>query len=81
VVQVGAAAGNPTTVAGAVGSILGLGGGANVRNEVTANADGSFSTVVAINAESGTTLQMVVNSTDPRSKAAARTIARKLTVR
>jgi len=81
VVRVGAAAGNPTTVAGAVGSILGLGGGANVRNEVTANADGSFSTVVAINAESGTTLQMVVNSTDPRSKAAARTIARKLTVR
>jgi hypothetical protein len=81
VVQVGATAGNPTTVAGAVGSILGLGGGANVRNEVTANADGSFSTVVAINAESGTTLQMIVNSTDPRSKASARPIARKLIVR
>jgi hypothetical protein len=81
VVQVGVAAGNANTVAGAVGSILGLGGGANVRNEVTANADGSFSTVVAINAAPGTTLQMVVNSTDPRTKAAARSVSRTLTVR
>ncbi len=80
VVQVGAAAGNPSSVAGAVGSILGLGGGANVRNEVTANADGSFSTVVAINALPGTTLQVVINSTDPRTKAAARPVARTLTV-
>jgi hypothetical protein len=81
VVQVGAAAANTNTVAGAVGSILGLGGGANVRNEVTANADGSFSTVVAINAPPGTTLQMIVNSTDPRTKAAARSVSRTLTVR
>lgn len=81
VVQVGAAAGNGNTVAGAVGSILGLGGGANVRNEVTANTDGSFSTVVAINAPPGTTLQMVVSSTDPRTKAAARPVSRTLTVR
>ena len=81
VIQVGAAAGNANTVAGAVGSILGLSGGANVRNEVTANADGSFSTVIAINAPPGTTLQMIVNSTDPRTKAAAHPIARTLTVR
>jgi hypothetical protein len=81
VVQVGASAANANTVAGAVGSILGLGGGANVRNEVTANADGSFSTVVAINAPPGTTLQMVVNSTDPRTKAAAPPVTRTLTVR
>jgi hypothetical protein len=81
VVQVGAAPGNTSTVAGAVGSILGLGGGANVRNEVTANADGSFSTVVAINAAPGTALQMVVNSTDPKTKAAARSVTRTLTLR
>jgi hypothetical protein len=81
VVQVGATAGNANTVAGAVGSILGLGGGANVRNEVTANADGSFSTVIAIDAPPGTTLQMIVNSTDPRTKSAAHPIARTLTVR
>lgn len=81
IVQVGAAAGNPSTIAGAVGSILGLGGGANVRNQVTANSDGSFSTVVAINAPPGTNLQMVVNSTDPRTKSAARPITRSLTVR
>jgi hypothetical protein len=81
VVQVGAAAGNPSTVAGAVGSILGLGGGANVRNEVTANADGTFSTVIAINAPPGTALQMVVNSTDPRTKAAAHPVSRTLTIR
>jgi len=80
VVQVGAAAGNANTVAGAVGSILGL-GGANVRNEVTANADGSFSTVIATNAPPETTLTMIVNSTDPRTKAAAHPIARTLTVR
>ncbi len=81
VVQVGAAQGNANTVAGAVGSILGLGGGANVRNQVTANADGSFSTVVQINAASGTPLQLVVNATDPQTKAAARTVSRTLTVR
>jgi hypothetical protein len=81
VVQVGAAAGNTNTVAGAVGSILGLGGAANVRNEVTANADGSFSTVIAINAPPGTTLQMILNSTDPRTKSAAHPVARTLTVR
>lgn len=81
VVQVGVAPGNPSAVAGAVGSILGLGGGANVRNEVTANSDGTFSTVIAINAAPGTALQMVVNSTDPRTKAAARPISRALTVR
>jgi len=81
VVQVGAAAGNASTIAGAVGSILGLGGGANVRNEVTANADGSFSSVIAINAPPGTTLQMIVNSTDPRSKASAHPVARTLNVR
>ncbi len=80
VVQVGAA-GNANTVAGAVGSILGLAGGANVRNEVTANADGSFSTVIAINAPPGTTLQMIVNSIAPRTKAAAHPVARTLTVR
>jgi hypothetical protein len=81
VVQVGAAPGNTSTVAGAVGSILGLGGGANVRNEVTANADGSFSTVIAINAAPGTALQMVVNSTDLKTKAAARSVTRTLTLR
>jgi hypothetical protein len=81
VVQVGATAANTNTVAGAVGSILGLGGGANVRNEVTANADGTFSTVVTVNAAPGTTLQMIVNSTDPRTKAAARSVSRTLTVR
>jgi hypothetical protein len=59
---------------------LGL-GGANVRNEVTANADGSFSTVIATNAPPETTLTMIVNSTDPRTKAAAHPIARTLTVR
>jgi hypothetical protein len=48
---------------------------------VTANADGSFSTVIAINAPPGTTLQMIVNSTDPRTKSAAHPIARTLTVR
>jgi hypothetical protein len=81
IVQVGATQTNPTTIAGAVGSILGLGGGANVRNQVTANRDGSFLTVVAIDAPPGTNLQMVVNSTDPRTKTAARPITRSLTVR
>ncbi len=81
VVQVGAAAANPNSVAGAVGSILGLGGGANVRNEVTANGDGSFSTVIEINAPPGTDLQIVVNSTDPRTKAAAHPVERTLQVR
>lgn len=80
VVQVGAA-GNASTVAGAVGSILGLGGGVNVRNEVTASPDGSFSTVIAVNAPPGTSLQMVVNATDPGTKSAARPVARTLTVR
>jgi hypothetical protein len=81
VVQVGAAGNNPDTVAGAVGSIFGLGGGANVRNEVTANADGTFSTIVAINAPPGTNLQMVVSATDRHSQAAARPVKRMLTVR
>ncbi len=80
VVQVGAAANNPNSVAGEVGSILGLGGGANVRNEVSANADGSFSTVVQINAPPGTSLKMVISSTDPRSRAAAHPVTRVLTV-
>ncbi|MFN2461031.1 MAG: copper amine oxidase N-terminal domain-containing protein [Candidatus Velthaea sp.] len=80
VVQVGAA-NNPTSVAGAVGAILGIGGGANARNEVTANADGSFSTVISVNAPPGASLQMVVNSTDPRTKTAARPINRTLTIK
>lgn len=81
VVQVGASRENPTSVAGAVGSILGLGGGANVRNEVTANADGSFSSGVQINALPGTTLQLVVSATDPRTHAAAHPITRQLTLK
>jgi hypothetical protein len=81
VVQVGSTAANPNSVAGAVGSILGLGGGASVRNEVTAGPDGSFSTVIAIDAPPGTTVQMVVSSTDPRTKAAAPSISRTLTLR
>jgi len=78
VVQVGA---SNNSTAGAIGAILGLGGGANARNEVTANADGSFSTVISINASPGSTLRMVVNSTEPRTKAAAPPIARTLSVR
>jgi hypothetical protein len=81
IVQVGTSAASSTSVEGAVGAILGLSGGANVRNEVTAGADGSFSTVIAINAAPGTTLQMVLNSTDPHTKAAAHPISRTLTVR
>jgi hypothetical protein len=81
IVQVGAAGDNPATVAGAVGAILGLGGGASVRNEVTANDDGTFSTVVSINAPPGTTLRMIVSSTEQRSRASAHPVARTLTIR
>lgn len=79
VVQVGSTNGG-NTVAGQIGAILGLGGGASVRNEVTANADGTFATVIGINAAPGATLQMVVSSTDARTKAAAPPINRTLTV-
>ena len=80
VVQVGSAAAGSSSLGGQLGSILGLGGGASARNEIVANADGSFSTVIQVNAPPGANLQLVVNSTDPQSKAAARPVRRALTV-
>jgi hypothetical protein len=68
-------------IGGAVGSILGLGGGASVNNEITADADGRFATTVRLDAPSGTPVQIVVSSTDPRTKAGAPSVKRRVTIR
>jgi len=72
---------NPTTLGGAIGAILGVGGGgAPARGQLTANPDGTFSTSVNLNVQSGATVQLVVNSTAP-SGAAAPPVNRTLQVR
>jgi len=79
VVQAGASE-KRDSVGGEVGAILGWGGGANVRNEVTANSDGSFSSVVALNAPRHARVRLVVTSTDPRTQTASPPVSRTLTI-
>jgi Copper amine oxidase N-terminal domain len=78
VVQAGSSGGNNAN--SVLGAILGIGGGANVRNEVVANGDGTFSTVVSLNAQPGSNVRLVVTSTDPRTQTASPPVGRNLII-
>ena len=70
-IQVGAAQGNPTSIGGLIGAILGAGGGTQVSApiNVTADGNGNFSQQVTVNAPSGTQLTIALNATDQQTGA------------
>jgi hypothetical protein len=73
IVQVGTIGNDQLTVSGAIGQILGIGPSSNaVRVETAADANGVFSVRITIGAGSGQQLGLVVDSTEPRTQAAAR---------
>jgi hypothetical protein len=73
VVQLGTVAGTQvSTINGAIGALLGIGPRSDsVRVETDADANGAFSVDVPIGAESGQRLALSVDSTEPRTHAAA----------
>ncbi|MDQ2858215.1 MAG: hypothetical protein M3R53_06140, partial [Candidatus Eremiobacteraeota bacterium] len=82
VIQVGAV--QQQTAQNVIGQILGIGGGGNAgstfRSEVSADANGMFSTSVTVNAQSGQQLVLVIDSTEPTSQTAAPRQTRQLVV-
>jgi hypothetical protein len=83
-VQVGVASQAATNIGQVVGAILGVGtGGGNttVQNTVHADANGNFSSSVSIGASSGSTLAVVITSTEPNYGVAATPMRFNLTVR
>lgn len=64
-VQVGVAQEAATNIGQVLGAILGAGGNRGVQNTVTADGNGYFSSAVNIGATSGSTLAVVITSTEP----------------
>lgn len=66
-VQVGVAQQSATNIGQVLGAILGTAGGGNqgVQNTVTADANGNFASAVSIGASSGSTLGVIITSTEP----------------
>lgn len=66
-VQVGVAQQSATNIGQVLGAILGSSAGGNqgVQNTVTADANGNFTSAVNIGASSGSTLGVVITSTEP----------------
>ena len=72
VVQLNGSADQGSTLGGVIGQLLGIGGRPNaVRVETDADRNGYFSVQVDIDAGSGQQLGLVVDSTEPRTQAAA----------
>ena len=80
VVQVGTV--DRPTAANVIGQLLGAGGNGSqsVRSAVIADRNGNFQAPIDIQARSGQSLTLVVDSTDARTQAAAPRIVRNLTV-
>ena len=80
-VQVGIAQQSATNIGQVLGAILGSGGGnRGVQNTVTADANGYFSSAVNIGATSGSTLGVVITSTEPNYGVSAQPFRFNLTV-
>ena len=80
-IQVGTTTGQPTSVGGLLGAILGVGGQTNTANTtVTADANGRFSQQVNINAPSGTRLVLAITATDPTTGASGTPVQETLTI-
>ncbi|HEY0615124.1 MAG TPA: copper amine oxidase N-terminal domain-containing protein [Candidatus Elarobacter sp.] len=80
-IQVGPASGNPTSVGGLLGAILGVGSNTNTSSTtVTADGNGRFSQGVNINAPSGTRLVLAITSTDPVTGGSGTPVQETLTI-
>ena len=72
-----------TNVGGLIGAILGgaNNGGSTARNELDADAQGNFTTLITINAPSGAQVGVKIDSIDTKTGAAAKTVTRAVSVK